>query len=159
MTRFIKTLAFVASGTLLATPVFAQSARDVLAPMPFLPISADSQPEPRIFADPPLPGPLAYGAATILFRVENIRILPVFGAAANDITPRVGHLHVTVDNHPWHWATAADEGFISVAPLPPGRHSVLIEVAAPDHRVLVGQTVTFTVPESAAMPQSAPHAH
>ena len=119
-----------------------------------MPISADSQPAPRLFVDPPLPGPLAtYGAATLPFRVENIQIAPVFGAAANDVTPRIGHLHVTVDDLPWHWATATSENFIAVAPLSPGRHSVRIEVAAPDHRVLTGQTVTFTVPESAS------HAH
>ena len=119
-----------------------------------MPVPADSQPAPRLFVDPPLPGPLAaYGAATLPFRVENIQIAPVFGAAANDVTPRIGHLHVTVDDLPWHWATATSENFIAVAPLSPGRHSVRIEVAAPDHRVLVGQTVTFVVPESAA------HAH
>ena len=151
MTRLIRMLAVVASGTLLSTGALAQSATDVPGPMQFMPMPAESQGEPRLFVNPPLPEPLAaYGAATLLFRVENIQIAPVFGAAANDVTPRIGHLHITVDDLPWHWATATSEKFIAVAPLPPGRHSVRVELAAPDHRVLTGQTVTFTVPESAS---------
>jgi hypothetical protein len=34
-------------------------------------------------------------------RVENLRTLPVLGAAARNVSPRVGHVHVTVDDLPW----------------------------------------------------------
>jgi hypothetical protein len=38
------------------------------------------------------------------YRVVNLRILPVGGAAARNLSPRVGHLHITVDDLPWPWA-------------------------------------------------------
>jgi len=53
---------------------------------------------------------------------------------------------VTVDNLPWHWADASATPAIIVAGLAPGQHSVTIELADPNHRVLLAQTVTFTVP-------------
>src|SRR2546427_2547267 len=51
----------------------------------------------KLVVDPPLMGPLAHGAVLIPYRVENLRILPVLGASALNVSPRVGHLHVTVD--------------------------------------------------------------
>src|SRR3569623_1862775 len=71
---------------------------------------------------------------------------PVAGASADDVSPRVGHLHITVDNLPWHWAEFSNDGTIVVAELPAGQHSVKIELASPSHHVYTGQTVTFTVP-------------
>ena len=67
------------------------------------------------------------------------------GAAAT-ISPRVGHLHVTLDDLPWRWADFSDSQTIVVNGLPPGPHKILIELADAEHRVLTGQTVTFTVP-------------
>jgi Family of unknown function (DUF6130) len=90
-------------------------------------------------------GPLAHGAVLIPYRVENLRILPVLGASALSVSPRVGHLHVTVDDLPWHWGDFSDSNTIVVVGLPPGQHKVLIELADPS----TGQTVTFTVPASA----------
>jgi hypothetical protein len=95
-------------------------------------------------------GPLAHGAVLIPYRVENLRILPVLGASALSVSPRVGHLHVTVDDLPWHWGDFSDSNTIVVVGLPPGHHKVLIELADPEHRIIfTGQTVTFTVPASA----------
>jgi hypothetical protein len=34
-----------------------------------------------------------------------------------------------------------------VVGLPPGLHKVTLELANPEHNILTGQTVTFTVPE------------
>ena len=62
-------------------------------------------------------------------------------------------MHVTVDDLPWHWADAGANNTIVVAGLPAGQHKVLIELATPDHKVISGQTVTFTVPPTAS------HAH
>lgn len=42
-------------------------------------------------------------------RAENARILTVFGAGALDVSPRIGHLHITVDDAPWHWVDASGE--------------------------------------------------
>jgi hypothetical protein len=83
--------------------------------------------------------------------VENLRIVPVFGAGAVDVSPRIGHLHVTVDDLPWWWADAGDNNTVDIAGLPPGEHKVKIELVDPDHNVFSGQVVTlnFTVPEHA----------
>jgi Family of unknown function (DUF6130) len=98
--------------------------------------------------DPPLPDQLARGIVQIQYRVENVRILPVFGAGALNVSPRVGHLHITVDDLPWHWADASDNNSIDMVGLPPGQHKVLIELVNPEHHVFTGQeqTVAFTVP-------------
>jgi hypothetical protein len=144
MTKFIKTLAAVAVGSVLATGAFAQSAKEILGPTPFE--TVENEPAPRLIVDAPLPEPLARGAAVIQYRTENFHIVPVFGADARNVSPRIGHLHVTVDSLPWHWADASDNNTIVVVGLPPGQHKVLIELAGPDHHVFTGQTVTFTVP-------------
>jgi len=78
--------------------------------------------------------------------LENFRILPVLGAGAVNVSPRVGHLHVTVDDLPWHWGDFSDSNTVVVVGLPPGQHKVLIELANPEHHIFTGQTVTFTVP-------------
>ena len=97
---------------------------------------------------PPLPDQLARGIVQIQYRVENVRIVPVFGAGARNVSPRVGHLHITVDDLPWHWADTSDNNTIDVVGLPPGQRKVLIELVNPQHHVFTGQgqTVTFTVP-------------
>ena len=92
----------------------------------------------------PLPGPLAQGVAFIPYRVENLRILPVGGPAARDVSPRVGHLHITVDDLPWQWADYGQSNTIILVGMPRGRHKVLIEVVDPEGKVFTGQTVTFT---------------
>lgn len=144
MAMLITTLVAVAAGMLFATTAFAQSATEVRMPSPLVAIG--NEPAPKLIVEPPLPGPLARGAVLIPFRVENLRILPVLGAAARNLSPRVGHVHVTVDDLPWRWAHFDDTNTIVVNGLPPGQHKVLIELADPEHRVIIGQTVTFTVP-------------
>jgi Family of unknown function (DUF6130) len=51
--------------------------------------------------DPPLEEPLMHGRVVIQYRAENLRIVPVFGPAALAVSPRIGHIHVTVDDSPW----------------------------------------------------------
>jgi hypothetical protein len=110
-------------------------------------VAIENEPAPKLFVDAPLPGPLAArGAVFIQYRTENFRIVPVFGANATDVSPRIGHLHVTVNDLPWHWADASDDGTLVLVGLPPGEHKVLVELADPQHRVITAQTVTFTVP-------------
>jgi uncharacterized protein DUF6130 len=149
MTLFIKTLAAVTTVTVFATATFAQSARDVRGPTPYF--TVENQPPPKLIVDPALPGPLALGLVQIQYRAENVRILPVFGEAALKVSPRVGHLHITVDDLPWWWADASDLNTVDIAGMPPGPHKVKIELVDANHQVFPGQvaTVTFTVPEKA----------
>jgi hypothetical protein len=151
MTLIIKTLAAVAAGAVLATNVFAQTAREVRGPTPYF--AVENEPAPKLIVDPALPGPLALGLVQIQYRVENVRILPVFGEAALKVSPRVGHLHITVDDTPWWWADASDLNTVDIAGMPPGPHKVKIELVDSNHQVFPGQvaTVTFTVPERGKM--------
>jgi hypothetical protein len=95
------------------------------------------------------PKGLAQGIVWIQYRVENVRILTVLGAGALEVSPRVGHLHISVDDLPWLWADASDLNTVDIAGLPPGEHTVKIELVDANHQVFPGQskTVTFTVPE------------
>jgi hypothetical protein len=132
----INTLATVVACSLLPTAAIAQST--------VVPIH--DEPAPRLVIDPPLPGPLARGVVFIPYRVENLRILPLGGAAAGNVSPRVGHLHVTVDDLPWFWADYGHSNTIILGGLPRGDHKVLIEVVDPEGKVFTGQTVTFHAP-------------
>jgi len=122
------------------------AAAESYAPAP-LPVA--SEPAPELHVDEPLPEALARGVAVIRYRTDNLRILPVFGSAALDVSPRVGHLHVTVDNTPWHWAEASNLPLI-IADLPAGPHTVLVELADPTHKVIDSKTVEFVIPERTA---------
>jgi hypothetical protein len=147
MTMLIKTLATAAAATVLATGALAQSVSQPGIPPVFFPIK--NEPAPRLIVDAPLPGPLARGAVLIPYRTENFRILPLFGEVASQVSPRVGHLHVTVDDAPWRWAdTGGGTNTIVVVGLPPGQHKVKLELASPEHEIFTGQTVAFTVPET-----------
>jgi hypothetical protein len=145
MTRFLKTLAPLAVA--LAASALAPAAVAEVARTPFLPLASEAP--AKLIVDPPIPERLAAGAVLIPYRTENFRILPVFGADAVDVSPRAGHLHVTVDDLPWHWADAGANNTIVVVGLPPGWHKVLIELADPAHKVITGQAVTFNVPAAA----------
>jgi hypothetical protein len=148
-------LSAAAGGALLTTNAFAQSAREVRGPTPYLAI--ENEPPPKLIVDPPLAAGLAQGIVWIQYRVENVRILPVFGASALNVSPRVGHLHVRVDDLPWLWADASDLNTIDLAGMPPGQHKVKIELVNANHQVFPGcetcsQTVTFTIPQSMSRP-------
>ena len=147
MLKLIKTLAAIAAGTVLATSVFAQSAKDIRGASPYVAIENEAAPE--LIVDPPLAEGLAQGIVWIQYRMENVRILPVFGAGAVNVSPRAGHLHISVDDLPWLWADASDLNTVDIAGLPPGEHKVRIELVDANHQVFPGQskTVTFTVPE------------
>jgi hypothetical protein len=64
-------------------------------------VQIENEPPAELFVDQPLEGPLARGAAIIPYRTKHFRILPVFGSKSVDVSPRTGHLHVSVDDPPW----------------------------------------------------------
>ena len=143
MNPLIKTLAALAACTVLATGAFAQST--------VVPI--DNEPAPKLTVEQPLPGPLAGGVVFIPYRVEKFaRILPVGGQAASNVSPRVGHLHVTVDDLPWAWADYGQSNTIILVGMPGGQHKVLIEVVDPEGKVFTKQTVTFDTPDKKVQP-------
>jgi len=128
---------------LFTSTVAAQSARDVRGPSPL--IAIENEAPPKLIVDPPLPEPLSRGLVFIQYRTENLRVVPVFGKGALEVSPRVGHVHVTVDDVGWHFVDASGETLIVVG-LKPGPHKVLIELADPTHRVITSETVKFTLP-------------
>ncbi|WP_221176160.1 DUF6130 family protein [Massilia aurea] len=140
--RLLSTLILGLAAT-LSLPVFAQG--DVGGARPIAVVAIENEAAPRLIVDQPLPGPLAKGQVFIGYRTENIRIVPVYNKGALDVSPRIGHLHVTVDGTPWHWADASNEPIILVG-LPPGPHKVLIELADPTHMVIASKAVEFVVP-------------
>lgn len=138
-------IALVTGALVLSASVApAQTAREVLGPAGVVPLT-EPQPPARIIVDPPLAGPLANGRVFIQYRAENLRIVPVFGPNALDVSPRIGHIHVTVDGAPWHWADASGEPLVLVG-LPAGPHEVEIILADANHQPLDRAVVEFTIP-------------
>jgi hypothetical protein len=148
MNKLTKTLAIAVAIALLTACALAQSAQEVRGRTPFIPIG--NEPPAQLIVDPPNPQALAVGVVLIQYRAENVHIVPVFGPAALKIFPRVGHLHINVDDLPWHWADASDTGTIDIKDLPPGQHMVRIDLVDGNHQLFPGQskTVTFIVPDT-----------
>jgi hypothetical protein len=121
----------------------SQGCADIRAAAPVVPI--ENEPPPRLIADPPIPSQLAEGRVVIRYCVHNLRILPVFGQAALGVSPRLGHLHITVDEGPYRWLDTSGQPVI-VNKLAPGPHKILIELVDPTHKTLDRQVVSFTIP-------------
>ena len=137
-------MATIAVGAVLASKTSAQSARDIRGPSPL--VAIENEAPAKLVVDPPLPEPLASGRVFIQYRTENLRVMPVFGKGALTVSPRIGHIHITVDDAPWHFVDASGETIILVG-LIPGPHKVLIELANPTHKVITSETVKFIVPK------------
>jgi hypothetical protein len=102
-------------------------------------------PAPRLIVEAPGAEQLARGLVFLRYRTENLRIVALFGPEAERVRPRIGHLHVTVDDAPWHWADVSGEPLIIQA-LPAGKHRILVELADPTHKVIDSVTVDVVVP-------------
>lgn len=109
-------------------------------------VPAEQEPPPKLSIDAPLPGPLANGVVFLPYKLENLRILAVGGSPATGLSPRVGHLHITLDDLPWQWADYGQSNTIILVNLPRGEHKVLIEVVDPEGKLLTSQSVKFMVP-------------
>src|SRR5215212_4698655 len=79
-----------------AGEIAKRNARETVGASPYAEIK--NEPPPKLIVDPPLPDLLDKGVVWIQWRVENVHILPVFNQAALDVSPRLGHLHVQVDD-------------------------------------------------------------
>src|SRR5215469_3375546 len=133
----------------------AQTARDIKGASWLLAIP--NEPPPRLIVDPPIPDQLALGKVFIQYRTENLRILPVSGPAALNVSPRVGHMHIFVDDATWPIVDTSGEPFVAVG-MKPGPHKVVFQLADATHKPFpvpeATQTVMFVVPDV-----SASHAH
>jgi len=128
----------------MAVSTMAQTAREIRGPAPLFAIA--NEPPPKIVIDAPLTESLESGLVVIQYRTENLRIVPIFGEGALAVSPRVGHLHITMDDAPWHWVDASGEPIV-LKGVPPGPHKILIELADPTHRVIDRGVVSFVIPE------------
>ena len=106
---------------------------------------SQSEPPAKLIVDAPKAEPLSRGVLFLPYHAENLHILPVFGPAALAVTPRIGHIHVTVDDAPWHWADASGVPVI-INGLAPGPHKVLIQLVNANHKPIDQQVVIFTLP-------------
>ena len=144
MLSLFKQVSFLAVTASFCVAAWAQAPTEIGRPAAIIPL--ESEPPPKLVVYAPLASPLARGVVIIQYRTENARIIPVFGPAAVEVSPRVGHLHVTVDDRPGTWAHTSEDPII-VMGLRPGDHKVLIELADPNHKILTSETVAVTVPE------------
>jgi hypothetical protein len=146
-------LALASASLTFCVAAWAQAAPETGRPPAVIPV--ENEPAPKIVPYPPLPDALARGVVIVQFRTENFRVIPVFGKNAVGVSPRIGHLHVTVDDWPGTWAHTSPDPVIVVG-LKPGAHKILLELADPSHKILAKETVVVTVPAQA---DSKPHGH
>ena len=140
--------ALFAALMLYGSTALAQSATQTCRPAQVIPVNG-IEPAAKLVIDPPLAEPLASRGVVVIPCAENMRIASVFGPGALAVSPRVGHIHVTVDEAPWHWADASGNPLI-LRGLPAGRHTVLIELVDANHQGVDKGTVTFDVPKKTA---------
>jgi hypothetical protein len=136
---------------LVAASAAAQTAREVRGAAAVEPLQ--NEPPAKIIIDPPLAEPLSRGVVFIQYRTENLHIVPVFGPAALAVSPRIGHIHVTVDDATWHWADASGDPVI-INGLAPGRHKILIQLVNANHQPIDQGTVQFTMPAAKPRPEA-----
>lgn len=141
MQTLFKHLLASAAGIAISSGAMAQADR----PPAVIPVSAE--PAAKLVVYPPVPEALARGVIIVQFRTENLRVMPVFGAKGVDVSPHLGHMHVTVDDRPGTWAHTSYDPVIIVG-LPPGPHKIVMELADPSHKILTAETVNVTVPDT-----------
>src|SRR6476660_6047545 len=146
MRTLLNALAVASTLTAISAIASAQTAREGGA-TPYIEIK--NEPPPRLIVDPPLAEGLPKGLVWIQYRAENVRISPVLSEGALKVSPRVGHLHITVDDLPWLWADTSGSNTIDIFGLPPGLHKVTIDLVDANHNLFPGQrkVVSFTMPD------------
>jgi pimeloyl-ACP methyl ester carboxylesterase len=124
--------------------------KSIFDPAPVVPLTSPQEPA-RLIVDAPIPEALAAGRVVIRYKAEDLRIVQVFGRNALDVSPRIGHIHVTVDDALWHWLDASGEP-LTITGLNPGQHKVLIELVNATHQTLDYQVLKFEVPIRSLVP-------
>ena len=120
------------------------SAREVLGAAPIEPLT-EAEPPAKIIIDPPLAHPLSFGRVVIQYYAQNLHIAPVYGEGALAVSPRVGHVHIFLDDAKWRWLDASGQAII-INGLTPGPHKVRILLVNANHQPLDEGTVEFVVP-------------
>ncbi|HTV91305.1 MAG TPA: DUF6130 family protein, partial [Verrucomicrobiae bacterium] len=95
------------------------TAREVVGAAPIQPLT--SEPPAKLIVDPPLADALKTGRVVIQYYAQNLHIRPIYGEAALAVSPRVGHIHVFVDDATWRWLDASGEP-LTINGLSPGPH-------------------------------------
>jgi len=145
-------LLWVAAIVLWAMTAGAQVATDECGPAAVIPLTGP-EPPAKIVIGPPLAGPLASrGVAIIQYCTQNLHVVPVFGENALAASPRIGHIHVALDDASWVWADASGNPII-LQGLRPGPHKVRIDLVDANHHTLDQGLITFVVPEKIAAEQ------
>jgi len=138
---------------LCATTVAAQNTSSTCGTAAVIPRTSAELPA-KIVIDPPLAEPLATrGVVIIQYCAQNVHIVPVFGPNTQTVSPRIGHIHVRVDDASWVWADASGTPII-LQGLTPGQHRVSIDLVDANHHTLDQGTITFVVPEKPAAKHS-----
>ena len=142
-------LLWVATMVVWARTAGAETPTDKCGPAAVIPLTGP-EPPAKIVIDPPLAGPLASrGVAIIPYCTHNLHVVPVFGENAVAASPRIGHIHVALDDASWVWADASGTPVI-LQGLRPGPHKVRIVLVDANHHPLDEGTITFVMPEKTA---------
>jgi hypothetical protein len=120
------------------------TAREMLGAAPVEPLKG-AEPPARIIIDPPIPEALSSGRVVIQYYAENLHIADVFGEAALAVSPRIGHVHISVDDATWRWVDASGQPII-LNGFAPGSHKVRIQLVDANHHLIDEGTVEFNVP-------------
>lgn len=141
----VRAAVIVIAIALSALSASAQTAKDIKGATPLVAIQNEAP--AKLIVDEPIPEQLVLGRVFIQYRTENLRILPVFGKAALEVSPRVGHLHYFLDDQSWPTVDTSGETVVFVG-VAPGPHKVRLELADTIHRTIPGcsKVVEFTVP-------------
>jgi hypothetical protein len=131
-------------GTDTRNATTTNTARQKLGAAPVEPLKGE-EPPARIIIDPPLPEALSSGRVVIQYYAENLHITDVFGETALAISPRIGHVHITVDDASWRWVDASGQSII-LNGFAPGSHKVRIQLVDANHHPIDEGTVEFVVP-------------
>ena len=118
-------LATAAGGVLHAANALAQTTKEVSGASPY--VAIENEPPPKLIVDPtPLAAGLAKGIVWIQYRVENVHIVPVFGAGALNVShgsgictytsttcPGVGWKRVTTIQSAWQVCRQVSARYLS----------------------------------------------
>jgi len=104
-----------------------------------------AEPAAALLVEAPLAAPLARGLVVVPFHTSHLKVVPVYGAAALAVVPRIGHLHVSVDHSSWHWLHSSDEPIV-IQGLSHGTHQLTLELVDANHHQLAVRELDFTIP-------------